>query len=162
MEEGRDAVFGLPQDKRVLEALGAVSIRHGQLDYILRMTVCSIAGVSKDVALNATARQGSGDLRDRIRKLAKRRFGESETLVLLDALLTRARCASERRNELIHSLWARELDGDALVADEDHRLLPAPNPADIDAIANEIDAITYELIKARQDGFLYIASKKLD
>jgi hypothetical protein len=157
MELQPPVIFGLPEDPAVLEALGTVTIRHGQLDYILRMTVCSISGTSKEDALNATSRQTSGALRDRIRKLAKRRFGESKTLVQLDALLNRARCASERRNELVHNLWARELDGGSLIAGHDHELSPAPTAAELRTLASDFNTIAVDFIKARQEGFLFSA-----
>jgi len=92
-------------------AVGTISLRHGHLDYILKMTVKSITGLSIHQALDATEKQGSFDLRKRVRALAKQKFGEGETLVRLDALLTRAQRATEKRNRILHSLWADELDG---------------------------------------------------
>lgn len=157
MEPQPCAIFGLPQDPAILAGLGTVTIRHGQLDYILRMTICSIVGISKEDALNATAAQMSGQLRKQIRKLAERRFGESKTLILLDALLNRAKSASRRRNELIHNLWARELDGDTLLTDRDRKWSPAPTVGELEALATDIHAITFDFIKARQDGFLFSA-----
>lgn len=58
-------LLNIPDDPTVLAALGKVAIRHGQLDYILRMTVKSILALSIREALDATARQGSKDLRKR-------------------------------------------------------------------------------------------------
>ena len=71
----------IPTDSALLAAVGKVALRHGQLDYVLRMTVKSILKLSIRDALDATDRQGSRGLRDRVRKLAKKRFGEGDTLV---------------------------------------------------------------------------------
>lgn len=160
MEQAHVVVFALPQDQSILAALGAVTIRSGQLDYCLRMTICSITDIGRDAVFTATARQSSSALRDRVRKLAKRRFGESQTLLLLDALLSRARCATEKRNQMIHCLWAHEIDGDPVIADHDHKFSEAPSAADIEALASEIETITYDFIKARKEGFLCSAPGK--
>ena len=144
----------IPEDEQVLAAVGTISIRHGQLDYILRMTVKSLLGLSIHEALDATARQGSFDLRKRIRALAKQKFGESETLVKLDALLERARRATESRNEFLHSLWAYELDGKPVIRDDDHSFRPAPTINELREAATELATITTELNEARLEGFL--------
>ena len=103
--------MGLPEDQRVLAAIGKIAIRHGQLDYSLRMAVRTLAGIEITEALDATARQTAGELRRRVRRLAQKRLGEGDALVRLDALLNRARGAAEKRNGLLHGLWAHELDG---------------------------------------------------
>ena len=102
--------MGLPESEKTLAAIGAIAIRHGQLDYAFKMAVKDLAGVSVVEALNATAKQGSAFLRDRVQRLAKRRLGEATALVKLDAILNRARQATNQRNDLLHSLWAMELD----------------------------------------------------
>jgi hypothetical protein len=45
--EGRiDMIYpGLPEDQEVLAAIGKIALRHGQLDYALKMAVRSLAGV---------------------------------------------------------------------------------------------------------------------
>ncbi len=55
----------IPTDPALLAAVGKVALRHGQLDYVLRMTVKSILKLSIRDALDATDRQGSRELRDR-------------------------------------------------------------------------------------------------
>ena len=62
-----------------LVAIGKIAIRHGQLDYSLKMTVRTLAGISITEAVDATDRQSSSALRDRVHKLARKRFGESVT-----------------------------------------------------------------------------------
>jgi|SRR5208283_503182 len=157
MEPQPPTILALPQDKDVLAALGAVSVRHGQLEYILRMTVGTLVGVSQTEAFGATAKQGSQELRTRLLKLAKRRFGDGKPLVLLQALLHRAELASQQRNELIHNLWAQVLDGDTVVLGREHKPSTAPSATELEILAEEIHSITFELIKARQEGFLRAA-----
>jgi hypothetical protein len=73
--------MAIPEDQAVLAAVGKIALRHGQLDHVLRMTIKSLTGVSVNEAIDATARQGSRELRERIRKLARRRLGEGVALV---------------------------------------------------------------------------------
>lgn len=150
-------LFHLPDDEGLLAAIGKVAVRHGQLDYMLRMTVKSLANLSIRQALDATERQGSRELRERIRKLAKQRLGEGQTLVLLDGLLARARRASARRNQLLHGLWAAHLDGEAVLRHDDETWHPLPTAAELDAVAVDLHDIATEINFARLDGFLKVA-----
>ena len=61
----------LPEDPQVLAAVGKIALRHGQLDYALKMAVRSLAGITIREAIDATARQSSRDLRERVRRLAR-------------------------------------------------------------------------------------------
>ena len=143
-----------PTDPALLAAVGKIAICHGRLDYILRMTVKSILNVSKREALDATDRQGSRELRKRVRKLAKQKFGESETLVRLDALLTKSRQATDRRNELLHNLWAYDWDRGPVIRDDDHTFRRVPAVAELDALADKLAIIASELLEAQLNGFL--------
>jgi len=87
----------MPEDPAVLAAVGKIALRHGQLDHVLRMTIKSLTGVSMNEALDAPARQGSRELRERIRKLARRRLGEGVAIAQLEAILERCRRATEKR-----------------------------------------------------------------
>ncbi len=77
----------LPDDRELLAAIGRIALTQGQLDNALRMTVKDLAGVTQEEALDATVRQGPRDLRERVRKLGRKRLGEGPTLDRLDALL---------------------------------------------------------------------------
>jgi hypothetical protein len=103
--------FELPRDLDVLAAVGRVAIRHGQSTRMLRMTVKSILGLPVREALDATARQSFGALKQRVRKLAKQRIGEGKPLCQLDAILQRAQVVTKTRNSLIHDLWAYDAEG---------------------------------------------------
>jgi len=150
----------IPEDPAVVGAVGRIALRHGQLDYILRMTIKTLGALSIQDALDATARLGSRDLRERIRKLARQQLGESAPLLRLEAILQRAAKATDRRNRLLHSLWAHELDGAPVIRDEDNHTFKAiPTPDELDAVANALAEIATELNMARLDGFLSEALK---
>lgn len=158
METRKPMVYlGLPSDRDLLAAYGAVTIRHGQLDYILQMTIGSIEGISVEEAVDATAYQGSRQLRERIKQFAKQKLGEGEALLRLQALLQRAKRVSDKRNEFVHALWAHELDGEPVIRTDDHKLVSVPTVAELNSLAGEIYDLTEELNRARLEGFLFKA-----
>jgi hypothetical protein len=125
------------------------------------MTVMDLAGVTKDEALDGTARQGSRELRERVRRLGKTRLGEGPALVKLDAILRRAERATEQRNHLLHSVWGRNLDRDGnFLREPDHSFRPAPTAKELEKLSAEILDVVYSIITARLDGFLQVALKK--
>jgi len=121
------------------------------------MTIRTLAEVSIEEALDATAFVGSGALRDRIQKLARSRLGEGQALLKLQAILERCRRATEKRNDWIHSIWARELDGDPQLRTSDHKWTKPPGVEELQALADEIGRLTEELNRARLDGFIFEA-----
>ena len=64
--------LSLPTDQALLTAIGKVAVRHGQLDYGLKLTIKSILGISIPEALAATDRKPSARLRELIVKEARR------------------------------------------------------------------------------------------
>ena len=154
----KSAIFSLPEKRGFLAALGAVSVRHAQLDHILRFTIKTFTGVTPSQALLATHRQGSAQLRNRIHDLAKKQLGEGAALVQLQALLSRAEALTERRNELLHRVCAEELDGRAIHFDA-HGRVPLPKVKDVKQLATDINTLMGELNKARLEGFIYEALK---
>ena len=68
--------FHVPDDKELLAAFGEVALVHEHLNHILRMTIKTLAGLKPIEALDATSYDGSRQLRERIRKLARQRLGE--------------------------------------------------------------------------------------
>jgi len=79
--------FHVPTDKDLLAAFGEVALRHEHLNHILRMTIKTLARLEVGEALDATAYDGSRQLRERIRKLARQSLGEGQPLLKLQALL---------------------------------------------------------------------------
>ena len=152
--------FHVPADQALLAAVGEVALRHEHLNYILRMTIKSLTGLRIDEAIDATSYDGTRQLRERIRKLAKQRLGEGEPLLKLLAILERCRRVSDRRNEQIHSLWAKELDGEPMRTNSDNGWVPLSSTEDLLALAKETEALTTELNSARLDGFIFEALKK--
>jgi len=153
-------MFYMPDDPALLAAIGRVAIRHGQLHHILRMAVKSVAGVTVEEAIDATERQTFADIARRARRLAKQRLGEGPALVKLDALLERFRRANRRRNDLLHSLWAQELDGDPQMRTQGPSWAPIPKAVDLDALAVEMEQLTLEMNQARLEGWLRDALSK--
>ena len=119
--------------------------------------VKSIAAVPQDVAMDATAGETAGRLRDQVRALGKRRLGESPEMVMLRALLTRSKRLSKRRNDLLHGLWGQELDGEPVYRAEGESFGPVPAVADLESLADELAALVNEMHWERLRGFLFEA-----
>ena len=146
--------FHVPEDHDLLAAFEVLSLRHEHLNYILRMTIKTLGGLSVEEALDATAYDGSARLRERINKLARQRLGEGQPLLRLQAILERCRRATEKRNELIHNVWAKELDGEAFRKGSDHSRQPLPSVQELQNLTQEIESLTHTLNAARVEGFL--------
>ena len=152
----------VPDNPVYLARLGSISVRHGHLDHVLRLTIKTLTGVTQLEALDATKYEGSASLRKRINKLALQELGEGKPLIRLQALLTRCERATEKRNQLIHDICVKELDGDPKLKSEDHEWRGLPEIDDLQAIMSELAKLTYELNGARLNGFLFEALKGQD
>jgi hypothetical protein len=152
--------FHVPQDKELLAAFGEVALVHEHLNHILRMTVKTLADLTPQEALDATKSDGSRQLRKRINKLARQRLGEGEPLLKLQALLECCKRVTEKRNELVHCVWARESDGEPQRRGSNHKWEPLPTKEGLLALAKEIQALSKTLNTARLEGFLSKALKK--
>ena len=149
--------FALPNDELLLAAVGKIAIRHGQLDYCLKIAIKTVTGVTRNDALIANDGVSSLDLRKRLRAVVKERLGNGEVLDKLDKLLQRASNATRRRNTLLHGLWAHELDGRPVMRSKGVAFDPAPSIADLESAADALAQIATELTLARQEGFLHEA-----
>jgi hypothetical protein len=116
--------------------------------------VKTLAGVTIPEAVDATERQGSSDLRRRVRHLARQRIGEGAALVRLDALLERARCATERRNNLLHGFWATGEEDQPLFRRDGKMTTEIPSAPELTELERELNAIALELNDARLRGFV--------
>ncbi len=146
--------FHVPEDKELLAAFGEVALVHEHLNHILRMTIKTLARLTPEEALDATSYDGSRQLRERIRKLARQRLGEGEPLLKLQALLERCKRATEKRNELVHCVWAKELDGEPQRRRPDHEWQPLPTIEELLALVKELQELTATLNTVRLEGFL--------
>ncbi len=149
-------IGSLPQDPQILAAIGAVAVCHGQLDNALRMTVKSISGIGIEPALNATEGMSSHELRRLIRKMARKKLGDaSNSYLLLAALLTRAQEVTRQRNELMHGLWAFDLDeGRDRFRHKGREWSETPEADELMALADETAQIADDLHESRLHGFL--------
>ena len=153
-------VFYIPEDKELLAAYGELSLRHEHLTHILRMTIKTLAGLEVSEALDATAYDGAARLRDRIKTLARQRLGEGEALLKLQAILEQCRRATEKRNDLIHSVWGKAVEGEAFRQGNDNSWKPLPTIEELKSVDEEISALTERLNEARLLGFLAEALAK--
>jgi hypothetical protein len=159
MADTRFIYFAIPEDPEFLKAIGEVSICHGQLDHMLKMTIKTLTGVSVDEALEATERTTAAVLRERIHKLARQRLGDGTALVRLEAILERSRRASASRNDIIHNVVGQELDREPLVRRAGNKWGPLPTVDELRALAVDLQTIAGELNEARLHGFLDAALK---
>ena len=147
-------MLDVPDDEELLAAFGEMAIRHEQLNYVLRMMIKTLARLTLQEALDATTNDGSGHLRNRIRKLARQRLGEGQPLLKVQALMGRCQRVTDKRNELVHCVWAKERDGEAQLRNADHIWRPLPTRQELSELSSEIRDLTSALNKARLEGFL--------
>lgn len=147
-------LFHVPRNPELLAAVGEVALRHEHLNHALKMTVKSLAGVKPEDALAATRYASSRELRQRIRKLARKRLGEGAALIQLEAILARCEALTEERNALIHGVWAKYLDGEAYVHDWIREPAPIPTVEELRGLANELERQADTLNSQRLHGFL--------
>jgi hypothetical protein len=155
--------FHVPEDDTdLLAALGEISIRHGHLDHLLRMIIKRFTDVTAQEAMDATAKANSSELRRRVKKLARMKFGEGAALVKMQALVEECRRITERRNALIHILCGKDSDGNAIAATEDLRFWkPMPPASEVRALAGDMDRLSREIQHARSLwGFIEPALKE--
>lgn len=144
----------VPEDQELLAAFGEVALRHEHMNHILKMTIKSLAGLTPAEALAATEYEGSSQLRERIKKIARKRLGEGTPLLKLQAILANCKKLTEKRNDLVHGLWAQELDGEAHVRGAFGNTRPLPTAQELRALGKEIERLTNHLNKERLEGFL--------
>jgi len=130
------------------------------MNHILKMTIKTLAGITPAEAVAATKYESSRQLRDRIKALARKALGEGPALLKLQALVNTCETLTEKRNDLVHGLWAKELDGDAHIRDAHGNERPLPTIPELKVLANEIDVHTRHLNSERLDGFLSEALRK--
>ena len=146
--------FHVPENQELLAAFGEIALRHEHMNHILKMTIKSLAGLTPAEAIAATKYEGSGQLRDRVRKLARKKLGEGTPLLKLQAMLTTCERLTDKRNELVHGLWAQELDGNAHVRDAYGNVRSLPTVQELRELAKEIEQLTNQLNFERLEGFL--------
>ena len=154
MTKAKMIFFHVPEDQELLAAFGEVALRHEHMNHILKMTIKSLAGLTPAEALAATLYESSTQLRDRVRKLARKRLGEGTPLLKLQARLATCKKLTDKRNELVHGLWAQELDGNAHVRNAYGGARLLPTVQELRELAKEIKELTNQLNFERLEGFL--------
>jgi hypothetical protein len=150
-------IHDLPDDE-ILRALGRVAARHGFLNHVLIRTIKTLARMSIQEADTKFARYGNARLRELVEKHASQRLGEqAEATVKLLALLAEAKSVTEKRNLVVHALWARDMDSDERILIDGGSNLAPPTATEIDQLATEILAVATTINNARLRGFLHEA-----
>jgi hypothetical protein len=150
-------MFHVPEDAEWLVAWAKVALRHAHLDYVLRMTVRTFGDLEIQEALDDTAYQGSGRVRQRILTLARARLAPGQALTQLEELLERCRVLTSRRNFLVHTIIARGLDEEEPQIGQYDQWGPLPSAAELNELWAGLMLITSELNTARLRGFIFEA-----
>lgn len=148
------AIMRQPTDERILKAVGLVAIAHGHLEYILRMTVRTLTGMTVSDALDATQYASMRELRDNVKKLFRKKTEDAELRLRMNALLRQAERLTEKRNKLIHRTWGESPDGQLLIKGDDHVFGPPPTPAELETLTDEIYALIRQINHERMSGFI--------
>jgi hypothetical protein len=155
--------FHVPEDQALLAAFGEMSLRHEHMNYILKMTIKTLAGITLAQALAETKYKGSRQLRNRIKTLARKALGNGAARLTLQALLHTCEALTEKRNNLVHGFCAKELGGEARLSDAHGNQRPLPTVDDLHALAKAIESHTQRLNLERRHGFLAkILEKRVD
>jgi hypothetical protein len=148
-------VFHMPNDVD-LRAIGAVSVRHGQLDHELKMLIKSLTGIRPEQARRAMARTGSAELRKRARAIARRVFGDGKGLLTIESWLRECAIVTEERNDLIHALFGKDTDGEARIHHGRTDTWRAPPTCEeLTALAARMERIVNEIRNSRLTGFIF-------
>jgi len=99
--------FYVPNNQALLAAFGEIALRHEHMNRVLQMTIKTLAGITLTDVLAATKYESSRQLRDRIKKLARKTLGEGATLLKLQALVHTCEALTEKRNNLVHGFWGK-------------------------------------------------------
>jgi hypothetical protein len=141
-------------DRGLLEAAGKISLAHGQLELMLRMTIKTLTGLSVQDALDATVNSKTWELRKDIVKLFRQKTNDVTLQYKLKSLLGRCEQLSEQRNKLLHNAWAIAPDGSVVTKGEKHAWGIAPSADELNSLASEIKKCVELLNEARLNGFI--------
>jgi hypothetical protein len=150
-------------NSELMAAAGRMLIRHSNLDYQLKMLIRKLAGVTPEEARRAFAYVGSQELRKLVNAHATREFGiKSPLLIKIQALLAECREATDRRNEYVHLIWAKEfgLGDKSHLFGADSKLKPFPTKGALDKLDKEIARLVNELGNANLGALIAQEMKK--
>jgi len=144
--------YVIPRQPAFLAAVGEVALLQSQLDRALRLTIKSVANIDLPQALVSTKFDGSASLRRRIDKAAKKRLGKGIALRRLRALLKRCRRATEKRNELVHAVWFRNIGSKTIKRTDGRTTKHRPSVTQVRSLAKQLDRLAEELNAAPHEG----------
>ncbi len=146
-------------DAETLASLGRVAIRHSQMDDQLKMTIKTMLNLAPEEARIEYLRTSAEGLRKRVEALAKAMVDDG-TVQKLCEMTERCEILSDARNDVIHGLWGRELDGAHVVAAPDGSTNPAPTPIAMNDLARRIHEHRKRLTHDRLAGYLHEALQR--
>jgi hypothetical protein len=155
-------ILRLPHDLLLVASVGRVAIAGAKLEYILRLTIKTIAGLALSKARADTKGKTFGPLRAKLQKIAKTHIADEDARTKLDEILTRAGDAVERRNRLIHDISYYTKQGKFLLKEDNNPARLYPTKTEINTIANDLLKIAKELNGARKSGFIFEALTKVE
>ena len=126
------------------------------------MFIRSFDETTIEEALNYIGYTGAAQLRKRVIRLAKERFGEGEVLSMVVDFMKRCEDISERRNELLHSPIGRERDGEMFLmrARGGNSWVELPKPEVLKALADETSELVEEMNHQRLSGAIDVALRE--
>jgi len=152
-------MLAIPDDPELLAAIAMVAIAHGHHELILKRTLKTLNDWPLADADAGTKFWSVSRVRDCIEEDATRRLGgNSPEVVQIVDILARSEALSNRRNDLMHGIWGRELDGgDRHLGDEGWTL---PTASALRELAAQLSTLTNELNAARLDTWLAEALRR--
>lgn len=148
----RMMLLEIPDDPELLAAVARVAIAHGHHELIMKRTLKTVNGWELEAADAALKRRSISTVRQWLRNDLARRLGAAPEVDRMAELLDRSEALSDRRNDLMHGIWCRELDGERMHLGDAGLTIPAP--ADLDDLAWAIKAITDQINDARLNAWL--------
>jgi len=140
----------VPEDNKLLAALGRLAVAHGNMEMVLVMCVKSIESISLKTVLKDFRKKSAANLRQRIEWAAANTFESDDDKKEVKTLLHEARCASDQRNDLLHCFWGKNNDGDWRCSGNENNWKKLPQVEVINELVNATINITRKLNESRQ------------
>jgi predicted DNA-binding protein len=142
-----------PEDSVLLQELGKVSIAHSQLDYSLLLLVKSLKNLALADAQRDLGRVSSFRLREIIEEYVEEHVLDicvkEEILNYLEA----AKALTKIRNDLVHGVWAQELDGDAFIyRPNKSKELSIPSIRELKILSKNLFQLANDINRSRLEG----------
>jgi hypothetical protein len=155
--------LGIPEDPILLHALGRLTVAHGNLEMVQIMCLKTLEGLRPGEALEKWRRRSASKVRERIESTIEARGGREDTKAVhgLKELLLDARCASRRRNDLLHRFWAQRGDASWTTSPDGNAWEELPSVDIINDLTRAIERIAERLNSERfGSGLIVVLSPK--